>query len=158
MFPFNLLAKRRHYKQNVNCKISLFKFDEYLSYRTTKCISKGNRLMHAHGKITPQKMKFSIEDFFSKCDQIRRKLRIWSHLLKKSSMENFISSPANSGYLENAGERQYCTDCIVKCIAELQIWAKVLLLMVLCRKTFWTLETSVTTGGDGIWNSWVQKP
>ena len=35
-------------------------------------------------------MKFSIKDFFSKCDQIRRKLRIWSHLLKNSSMENFI--------------------------------------------------------------------
>ena len=31
--------------------------------------------------ITAQKMKFSIEDFFSKCDQIRSKLRIWSHLL-----------------------------------------------------------------------------
>ena len=39
---------------------------------------------------TAQKMKFSIKDFFSKCDQIRRKLRIWSHLLKKSLMENFI--------------------------------------------------------------------
>ena len=37
-----------------------------------------------------QKMKFSIKDFFSKCDQIRRKLRILSHLLKKSLMENFI--------------------------------------------------------------------
>ena len=35
-------------------------------------------------------MKFSIRDFFSKCDKIRRKLRIWSHLLKKSLMENFI--------------------------------------------------------------------
>ena len=35
-------------------------------------------------------MKFSIKDFFSKCDQIRRKLWIWSHLLKKSLMENFI--------------------------------------------------------------------
>ena len=40
--------------------------------------------------ITAQKIKFSIEDFFSKCDQIRRKLRIWSHLLKKSLTENFI--------------------------------------------------------------------
>ena len=39
---------------------------------------------------TAQKMKFSITDFFSKCDQIRRKLQIWSHLLKKSVMENFI--------------------------------------------------------------------
>ena len=37
-----------------------------------------------------QKTKFSIKDFFSKCDQIRRKLRIRLHLLKKSLMENFI--------------------------------------------------------------------
>ena len=42
-------------------------------------------------------MKFSIKDFFSKCDQIRRKLRIWSHLLMKSLMENFISCPVKSG-------------------------------------------------------------
>ena len=35
-------------------------------------------------------MAFSIKDFFSKCDHIRRKLQIWSHLLKKSLMENFI--------------------------------------------------------------------
>ena len=34
-------------------------------------------------------MKFSIKDFFSKCDQIRGFLPIWSHLLKKSLMENF---------------------------------------------------------------------
>ena len=39
---------------------------------------------------TSQKVKFPIKDFFSKCDQIRRKLRIWSHLLKKSLLENFI--------------------------------------------------------------------
>ena len=35
-------------------------------------------------------MKFSIKDLFSKCDQIRIFLRIWSHLLKKYLMENFI--------------------------------------------------------------------
>ena len=35
-------------------------------------------------------MKFASKDFFSKCDQIRRNLRIWSHLLKKSLMENYI--------------------------------------------------------------------
>ena len=34
-----------------------------------------------------QIMKFSMKDLFSKCDQ---KLRIWSDLLKKSLMENFI--------------------------------------------------------------------
>ena len=33
---------------------------------------------------------FSIKNFFSKCEQIRWKLRICSHLLKKSLMENFI--------------------------------------------------------------------
>ena len=41
-------------------------------------------------QCTAQKMKFSIKGFFSKCDQSCRKLRIWSHLLKKSFMENFI--------------------------------------------------------------------
>ena len=41
---------------------------------------------------TAQKMKFFIKDFFSKCDQIRRKLRIWSHLLKTFLMEKFIFS------------------------------------------------------------------
>ena len=35
-------------------------------------------------------MKFSIKYFFSKCDQIRSFRRIWSHLLKKSLVENFI--------------------------------------------------------------------
>ena len=39
---------------------------------------------------TAQKMKFSIKDFFSKFDQIYSFLRIWSHLLKKSLMENLI--------------------------------------------------------------------
>ena len=38
---------------------------------------------------TAQKMKFSIKDFFSKRDQIRSFLWIWSHLLKKFLMENF---------------------------------------------------------------------
>ena len=37
-----------------------------------------------------KKMKFSIKDFFGKCDQFRSFLQIWSHFLKKSLMENFI--------------------------------------------------------------------
>ena len=37
-----------------------------------------------------KKLKFYIKGFFIKCDQIPRKLRIWSHLLKKFFMENFI--------------------------------------------------------------------
>ena len=50
----------------------------------------GFSIMGTLGSITAQKIKFSIKDFFSKCDQIRRFLQIWSHLLKKSLMENFI--------------------------------------------------------------------
>ena len=49
------------------------------------CDKREKRLTH----LTAQKMKFSITDFFSKCDQIRSFLQIWSHLLKKSVMENF---------------------------------------------------------------------
>ena len=36
------------------------------------------------------KKKISIKDFFGKCYQLRRELRIWSHLFKKFSVENFI--------------------------------------------------------------------
>ena len=44
-------------------------------------------MKHKISNHTAQKMNFSIKDFFSKCDQIRRKWDIWSHLLKKSLME-----------------------------------------------------------------------
>ena len=40
--------------------------------------------------VTAPKMKFSINDFFRKCYLIRRKLRIWSHLLRKSLMQKCI--------------------------------------------------------------------
>ena len=39
---------------------------------------------------TAQKIKFSIKNLFSKCNQIRSFLGIWSHLLKKSLMESFV--------------------------------------------------------------------
>ena len=42
--------------------------------------------------FTAQKITFSIKFLFSKCDQIRRFLRIWSHLLKRSPKINFIRS------------------------------------------------------------------
>ena len=41
-------------------------------------------IKQVHVTDTAQKMKFSIKDFFSKCDQIRIFLQIWSHLQKKS--------------------------------------------------------------------------
>ena len=42
------------------------------------------------GNNTAQGVKISIEYFFNKCDQIHSFQRIWSHLLKKTLMENFI--------------------------------------------------------------------
>ena len=46
--------------------------------------------MHPKNISTAQKRKFFIKDFFGKFDQIRSLLRIWSHLLNKCLMENFI--------------------------------------------------------------------
>ena len=40
--------------------------------------------------LTAQKMRFTVNDFFNKCDQIRSFVRISWHLLKKLLMENFI--------------------------------------------------------------------
>ena len=44
--------------------------------------------INTRGQCT--KMKFTIKNIFSKCDQIGSFLQIWSHLVKKSVMENFI--------------------------------------------------------------------
>ena len=51
---------------------------------------------------TAQKMKFSIKNLFSKCDQF---LRIWSHLLRKFLMGNFIFC-AVSEILSDGGPEQ----------------------------------------------------
>ena len=60
-------------------------------------------------QLNAPKMKFYIKDFFSKCDQIRRKLRILSHLLKKSSMENFNFCAVTTTFLidNNAIHHKY---------------------------------------------------
>ena len=59
---------------------------------------------------TAQKVKFSIMDFFSKCEQNRRKLRIWSHLLKKSLMENFIFCAVATDVFFHFGNTWYCSN------------------------------------------------
>ena len=47
-------------------------------------------LLQAVKPSTAQKLKFFITNLFRKCDQIHWKLRIWSHLLKKSLVECFV--------------------------------------------------------------------
>ena len=46
-------------------------------------------LKKSRARYPLQKIKFFMKNFFSKCDQIHKKLRIWSHLLEKPLMENF---------------------------------------------------------------------
>ena len=46
-------------------------------------------------------MKFSIKDFFSKCDKISKKLRIWPNLLKKLLTDFF--------YIENCFKKWMAT-------------------------------------------------
>ena len=60
-----------------------------MSWCVWKCCS-NQWIMKILSQYTAQKINFSINDFFSKCDQIRNFLQIWSHLLKKYLMENFI--------------------------------------------------------------------
>ena len=47
-------------------------------------------------------MKFSIKDFFSKSDQIRSFLQIWSHLQEKSLMEIVIFCAMNVDFVNDA--------------------------------------------------------
>ena len=61
------------------------------TFLTLRCVSPLNfSILVDAGPLHSPKMKFSITDFLSKCDQIRSFLWIWSHLPMKSLIENFI--------------------------------------------------------------------
>ena len=68
-----------------------------------------------------KKKFFSIKDFFTKCDQIRSFLRTWSHLVKKSLMENLIFCAV---FFVTFGEEPDClfTFCYIKNVTELVIF------------------------------------
>ena len=57
-------------------------------------------------QYTAQKMKFSIKDFLSKYEQIRSFLQIWSHLLERSIMENFIFCTVITAYYLKKKKKQ----------------------------------------------------
>ena len=88
-----LKVNSKHFPRNCSdllrnvCQVSIL---EHLLNHFSKFTFPLTFSLKNHCFYTAQKIKFSIKDFFSKCDQIRRKLRIWSHLLKKSLMESFI--------------------------------------------------------------------
>ena len=45
-------------------------------------------------------MKFSIKDFFNKCDQTRSFLRIWSHLQEKSLIIYYFNKLLQLDFLQ----------------------------------------------------------
>ena len=76
--PFYLIFR------NVNGYFEEIKKSKYLTlFPTNKSKGKTKR-------CTAQKKKLSIKDFSSKCYQLRWNLRILSHVLEKSLMENLI--------------------------------------------------------------------
>ena len=78
---------RKEFRPEIFRKMLIFISADYVHYSSVTVIDKSNFPSMFY---TARKMKISTNGFFSKCDQIRRKLRIWSHLLKKSLMENSI--------------------------------------------------------------------
>ena len=65
------------------------KINQQTIVKNTKQKTKSNgECSTCHGPLIARKMKFSITDFLSKRNQIRKKLLIWSHVLKKSENGN----------------------------------------------------------------------
>ena len=56
-------------------------------------------------------MKFSIKKFSSRCDQIHKNLQIWSHLLEKILVENFISCEVNNSRIFNIKNAKFSGYC-----------------------------------------------
>ena len=79
--------------------------DNYLKRVVTKKKTQSqslSSLLH----FTVQKIKFPIKNFFSNCNEIRRKQRNRSHLLKKSLIEHviFLCSVSFKNYLKFGSE------------------------------------------------------
>ena len=65
---------------------------KYLRYENDACLLQHYKIPQKRFSFLSLTMvwKVPIKNFFSKCDQIRKQLQIWSHLMKKSLMESFI--------------------------------------------------------------------
>ena len=87
-------------------------------------------------------MESSFKDFFSKYDQICRKLQIWSHLLKKSLMENLIFCVVSSSdYLTNSFTIHEMDDCQYVILKEINIFLSLIICTIvadLINMSTWT--------------------
>ena len=87
------ILRRPLIQESVHQKAIYFCLAEIKKHENGAAWKYNSQINSEYMSSSTQKMKFSIKDFFSKCDQIRRKLRIWSHLQKKCLTENFIFCP-----------------------------------------------------------------
>ena len=88
IFKKNLLGNRgKNMKKKKFLETKIFRNVIEMQFKNYESSSKEQ---NAYDCSTAQKIKLSVKNFFRKCDQIRSFLRIWSHLLKKSLMKNFI--------------------------------------------------------------------
>ena len=90
---------KSHQKKKLKVKLSLsMKHTKTLTH-AYKVVESNQHIEFAFGNLklrlnepfTAHNMNFSIKDFFNKCEQIHRKLLIWSHLLKKSLIERILN-------------------------------------------------------------------
>ena len=122
---FTILRKLMHTKVSKLMKAQSWRFD--LTRKLT---------------FTAQKMKFFIKDFLSKCNQIHSFLRIWSHLRKKSLMENFIFCAVCAFYFEilQISQKNACVE--VSFLKQLQVVRKALLMRNTTLKVPWPPKSS----------------
>ena len=81
-------------------------------------------------------------DFFNKCGQIRRKLWIWSHLLKKSLMENFIFCAVDTVQLVFVAH-YYVDNIFIYSVFFWTVFRRRMFVMI-----FWLLRMRSKCGGD----------
>ena len=91
-YILNILNRRTcPHRKCVSCNWGFLQTEIYLTRpNRSNPVSARPKMNTQKAFITLQKKwSFSLRFSLSKCDQIRSFLRIWSHLLKKSMMENF---------------------------------------------------------------------
>ena len=85
VFPNEIFLKKIYFWNSVN-PLDILEKDSVFSRK----IIFSRQICWIKICCTAQNVKFSIKDLFSKCDQIRIKLQIWSHLPKNSFMKNIF--------------------------------------------------------------------
>ena len=119
-WSFNFFGKKLHHRCLVGFKILFWNRINPLSWHNSLKIVSSNLIGSSYSPIcicynfvtlyTAQKNKFSTKDFFSKCDQIRSFLRIWSYLLKKFLMEKIVFCVALYMHLSRVSNRNTRTN------------------------------------------------